>query len=136
MLGGGLKVGSGVLYAYVIIPLVENGDFTFLKYDQVIHFYGFALVAFVTYYLLRRSTTLTDKWLVPLCIFAAMGFGALNETLEFIGVLMIPETGVGGYYNTSLDLVANALGAATAAVIAPYIFKKHPPVDRQAQESA
>jgi hypothetical protein len=58
--------------------------------------------------------------------FAAMGFGALNELIEFLAVLSVPETGVGGYYNTGLDIVANALGAICAAFIAPYLFKERP----------
>jgi hypothetical protein len=43
---------------------------------------------------------------------AGMGLGALNEIVEFIAVLTLPETGVGGYVNTSLDLTANTIGAA------------------------
>jgi hypothetical protein len=44
-----------------------------------------------------------------------MGFGALNEVIEFIAVLTIPHTNVGGYINTGWDLVFNLLGALTAA---------------------
>ena len=42
-----------------------------------------------------------------LCAAAGSGFGALNEVVEFIAVLTIPETNVGGYENTGWDLVAN-----------------------------
>jgi hypothetical protein len=45
-----------------------------------------------------------------------MGFGALNEVVEFIAVLTIPNTNVGGYENTGWDLVANLTGTVVAAV--------------------
>ena len=37
---------------------------------------------------------------LTLCAAAAMGFGALNEVVEFIATLLVPETNVGGYINT------------------------------------
>ena len=46
---------------------------------------------------------------------AGLGFGALNEVVEFAATLLVPETNVGGYRNTGWDLVANLFGA-TAAV--------------------
>lgn len=45
-----------------------------------------------------------------------MGFGALNEIIEFIAFLSFPNTGVGGYENNMLDLVFNMFGAILAAV--------------------
>ena len=48
---------------------------------------------------------------------AGMGLGALNELVEFIATLLIPETNVGGYLNTGWDLVANFVGATLAAII-------------------
>ena len=43
-----------------------------------------------------------------------MGLGAVNEIIEFSAVLAVPETNVGGYYNTALDLVFNGSGAILA----------------------
>lgn len=34
-----------------------------------------------------------------------------------MAVLIMPETGVGGYVNTGWDLVANTVGATMAAVV-------------------
>ena len=115
-------VGDSVLYGYVLWPLVLDGDFTILKFDQVVHFYGFGLVSLVMYYLLCRTTELPRVWISALAIFLSMGFGALNELFEFVAVLSVPETGVGGYYNTGLDLVSNSLGAICAVFIAPFLF--------------
>ena len=44
-----------------------------------------------------------------------MGFGALNELVEFVATLIVPETNVGGYLNTGWDLVANLFGATLVA---------------------
>lgn len=46
-----------------------------------------------------------------------MGFGAANEIVEFIAVLTIPNTNVGGYENTGWDLVSNFAGSVIAATI-------------------
>lgn len=44
------------------------------------------------------------------------GFGAINEIVEFLAVVALPETGVGGYANTLLDLVFNFVGALSAVI--------------------
>jgi hypothetical protein len=46
-----------------------------------------------------------------------MGLGALNEVVEFIAVLTLPETNVGGYINTGWDLVYNAIGATVGGLL-------------------
>ena len=45
---------------------------------------------------------------------AGLGVGAFNEIIEFFATVIIPETGVGGYENTSLDLISNLIGAIIA----------------------
>ena len=57
-----------------------------------------------------------DKWtaLSIVIIMAGLGVGALNEIVEFTAVVLAPETGVGGYNNTSLDLVSDLIGAILA----------------------
>ena len=55
--------------------------------------------------------------LLIICGTSSMGYGALNEVIEFIATVFIPETNVGGYTNTSWDLVANLLGAIFATII-------------------
>ena len=106
-----------VLYSLWIIP-------DRLKYDQVVHAYGFGITTWACWHalstgLLRANGVRLSPTLgvLTLCAAAGMGFGALNEVVEFIAVLSIPNTNVGGYENTGWDLVANLLGAATAAVL-------------------
>ena len=48
--------------------------------------------------------------------FDQCGLGALNEIIEFIVTVFVPENNVGGYVNTALDLVFNLIGAVIAAV--------------------
>ena len=50
-------------------------------------------------------------------LIGAMGLGAVNEIIEFSAVLMLPDTNVGGYYNTALDLCFNGLGAVVAVLV-------------------
>lgn len=54
-------------------------------------------------------------------VMAGLGVGAFNEIVEFIITVILPDTGVGGYINTSLDLVADAIGAIGAML---YILVK------------
>lgn len=119
MAGGGIKVGGDVLYAYQLFDLYvgSTSDFQMLKFDQVVHAYGFAITAATLHFLIHRSApSLNAFGRVTLAALAAMGLGSLNEIVEFMAVLGLSETGVGGYYNTSLDLVFNALGAGIAVL--------------------
>lgn len=120
MAGGGLPVGNSVLYAYRVLPIAgDDGELTLLKFDQIVHFYGFAVTTVVLWHLLRRHfpALAGTKTLYIYPALGSMGLGALNEIIEFVAVISFPETGVGGYYNTALDLVFNGLGAAVAAVL-------------------
>ena len=55
--------------------------------------------------------------MLVLAVAGGMGFGALNEVIEFVATLMVPNTNVGGYVNTGWDLVANLIGATVAATL-------------------
>lgn len=124
MLGGLLNVpaeltdnGSGVLYSLWIIP-------NWLKYDQVVHAYGFGVATWVTWECVRTIPGIKPTvGVLSLCWLAGMGLGSLNEIVEFVAVLAIPGTNVGGYENTGWDLVANAVGSLTAAKIARFTHK-------------
>jgi uncharacterized membrane protein YjdF len=120
MAGGGVRVGNGVLYSYVVLPLANTGELAVLKYDQIVHFYGFGVATLVLWHVLRRNFPALDgtKTIFAFAVLGGMGLGALNELIEFAAVVAFPNTNVGGYFNTSLDLVFNTLGALTAAVLA------------------
>ncbi len=106
-----------VLYSWWIIP-------NLLKYDQVVHAYGFGVTTWLCWHILRNALRQPDGsavhptfGMLTLCAAAGMGFGGLNEVIEFIAVLTIPNTNVGGYENTGWDLVANLVGTIMAALI-------------------
>ena len=119
MAGGGLPVGEAVLYNLELFPIIETERLFILKYDQLVHAYGFGITAWMLHHLLTRSFP-------PICgtvtalvypALASMGLGAVNEMIEFSAVLAVPDTNVGGYVNTALDLCFNALGAVLAMVL-------------------
>jgi len=107
--------GRDVLYNCWLLP----GR---LKYDQVVHALGFGLSTWICWQGLAaalRSSGVAPRptaGLLALSALAGMGLGAVNEIVEFVAVLTIPDTNVGGYVNTGWDLVANAVGAVGAAL--------------------
>jgi hypothetical protein len=114
-----VNMETPVLYNLWLIP-------GWLKFDQLVHVYGFGITTWVCWQGLR-STLLNrtgharpTPGLLILMVAASMGFGALNEVIEFGATLLLPATNVGGYMNTSLDLVANLIGATGAAVLIWY----------------
>lgn len=110
--GGGIKVGEGVLYGVQLIPLYNGGgEMILLKYDQVVHAFGFGLCAYIIFHFLKRYITNPYRFGVyAIAMLGGIGMGVLNEIAEFIAVILFPNNGVGGYVNTSLDLVFNTLG--------------------------
>ncbi|MCC7145230.1 MAG: hypothetical protein IT443_02155 [Phycisphaeraceae bacterium] len=101
-----------VLYSLWLIP-------DYLKYDQVIHAYGFAVATWICWLGMSASLGVARPTLglLFLAALAGMGLGALNEVVEFIATLTLPNTNVGGYVNTGWDLVANTTGATLAAIL-------------------
>jgi hypothetical protein len=94
-----------------------------LKYDQVVHTYGFGVVTWVCWQGLQGAfarhgvEVRPTVGLLALCVAAGMGFGAANEVVEFLATRVLPETNVGGYENTGWDLVSNTVGCLIAAVL-------------------
>lgn len=108
---------QGVLYNWWIIPRR-------LKYDQFVHAYGFAMTTWLCWQALSASLSrrtappariAPTSGLLILCAAAGMGFGALNEVVEFAATQLLPSTNVGGYENTGWDLVFNLFGCVAAA---------------------
>jgi hypothetical protein len=116
MAGGGVPMNGSVLYNLVLVPIATVGDSVILKYDQFVHAFGFGVTAWLLHHLLTRHFPETRGTATALVYPAlgAMGLGAVNEMIEFTAVLLVPDTNVGGYINTALDLVFNALGSVIA----------------------
>jgi len=115
MLGGCVPVKGGRLYELILIPISE--EYGVFRYDQFVHIIGFGVATLVMYHLLRPLLRPgVRKWwsLSIFIVMAGLGVGALNEVIEFLITVVCPETGVGGYLNTSLDLVSDLIGALLA----------------------
>ncbi|MCA9305864.1 MAG: DUF2238 domain-containing protein [Phycisphaerales bacterium] len=117
MAGGVLELEQNgetvALYSYWLVPEV-------LKYDKLIHCYGFFAATFAVWEALRRF--LREELRTGLALFvivasAGMGLGAFNEVVEYTATVISPETNVGGYVNNAQDLVANMIGAGLAAAV-------------------
>lgn len=116
MAGGSIYLGQTRLYELILIPLPAGG-LPILRYDQAVHAFGFGVATLAVWHLLR-------PWLAEpigrgaslgiVVAMAGLGVGALNEIVEFGVTLVVPDSGVGDYVNTSLDLVANLVGATIA----------------------
>ena len=110
--GGGIRVDGDVLYGLILIPISEK--YSILRYDQVVHAFGFGVATLVVYQLLANLLPAKDmkRFSVGLVVvMAGCGLGALNESIEFLLTVLLPQTGVGGYENTSLDLCSNLFGS-------------------------
>jgi len=115
MLGGSVYLGSTRLYEWMLLPLSRS--LPILRYDQAVHAFGFGVttalaVALLRPYLVAGKAPGRDLALVV--VMAGLGFGALNEIIEYGVTLVVPDSGVGDYQNSSLDLVFDLLGALGA----------------------
>ncbi len=106
-----------VLYSAWIIPEL-------LKYDNLVHAFGFGTTAVAALQAMRpmeqrkRHPTFGQMAAATL---VACGLGSVNEIVEFIATLIAPETNVGGYFNTALDLVANLVGGVIAMLLVRFV---------------
>ena len=108
---------TAVVYNWRIIPGA-------LKYDQLVHGIGVGLVTWLCWQALAGRLRGTDgKNIVPtpgmlsLSAAAGMGFGAINEVIEFFASMALPHNNIGDYSNTGWDLVSNLVGACLAALM-------------------
>jgi hypothetical protein len=88
------------------------------RYDQATHAFGFFVATLASAQALAVCTRPARVGIGFACAAAlmGMGFGALNEVVEFAAVQTLPDTNVGDYTNTGWDMVSNALGAALGGV--------------------
>jgi putative membrane protein len=115
MAGGAVYINKVRLYEIILIPLSQ--DIPVFRYDQLVHIVGFGTATVTMFYVLKpllRADLERFAALSIIVVAAGLGIGALNEIVEFITGLIVPESGVGGYLNTSLDLAADLIGAVLA----------------------
>lgn len=121
ILGGLWPVNDSVLYSLVLLDIVGE-PYSILKYDQLVHAYCYFIIALLLWRVVTTASIDAPRWLLAaLTVLAASGVGGLNEIVEFSATVLVPNTNVGGYENTVIDLVANFIGACLAI---PF-FKEH-----------
>lgn len=109
-----------VLYNLWLVP-------RHLKFDQFVHAYGFGMTTWLCWQGFRKIVASKLKvsasqikptlGMLAICVAAGMGFGAMNEIVEFAATLTVPNTNVGGYENTGWDLVFNFYGCLISALL-------------------
>ena len=121
MLGGSIIIDNqgSRLYAWQIFNWVGD-PYYLLKYDQIVHAYCYVVISILIFFALKKhfKNNQTNA-LVVFTILASIGIGMLNEVIEFAMVVFADASkGVGGYYNTALDIVFNLIGAIIGALFA------------------
>ncbi len=120
--GGNLSFAGTKLYDVILYQFIDE-PYHILRFDQVVHVYGFFAATLASYYVLKPLLKKEHHAcaLFFIVILAGLGLGALNEIVEFPATLLVPRTGVGGYINNALDLVADLLGAIIAMI---YLWRR------------
>ena len=118
MFGGSLLLGEPRVYTRILFNLFTTGDTTLFRYDHLLHFYFYLVMTNVIYQITTHYIKPNTNWkiIAVLIFFTSMGIGAFNELIEFMPVLFLNETGVGGYFNVAWDIAFNALGALIALI--------------------
>jgi uncharacterized membrane protein YjdF len=96
----------------------------YLKYDHVVHAYGFGITTWLCWHILKTALRSPDgspvaptPGILIVCMAGGMGFGAFNEVVEFVFTRVQRDTNVGDYANTGWDLLANLVGSLVAVIL-------------------
>jgi hypothetical protein len=108
MSGGMVPINGGVLYNLWLLPC--------LRFDHVVHAIGFGFAGLAFYDSVKPRLSFAGGSGAALALMGGLGFGALNEMVEFLITRVVPDTNIGGFENTGWDLVANTVGATLAAL--------------------
>jgi uncharacterized membrane protein YjdF len=125
MAGGGLFFNNVRLYDIILIPLSQT--YPILRYDQVVHVFGFGVATIAMFELIRPLLKENLQHFVALSIviiMAGLGVGAFNEIVEALVAAALPQSGVGGYENTALDLMSDLIGSILAFVFIKWKYLK------------
>lgn len=125
MMGGLILFSNGTnLYQQILIDIVDNGGgYVILKMDQVIHCLGYGTLGFILFGVFNRKLQTNKNMILFLAILVSVGFGALNEVIEFIVVLLTEFNGVGDLHNMGFDLIFNLTGAIVGSSIQYFRLK-------------
>ena len=120
LLGGLLHISGSRLYDLVFFDLVT--------YDNLIHFFGSFILVFVSYNLVHKEIPINRLSLFTwgaLLVLMSLGFGVIAEFVEFSSVLLFNAPAAArDYFNNSMDLIINLIGAIVASGIIIFYHKK------------
>lgn len=109
MAGGMIPIsGNRVLYNLWLLP--------FIRFDHVVHAIGFGFAGMAFWESVRHTVDRSVASGAAITMMGGLGFGALNEMVEFLITRVVPDTNIGEFENTGWDLVANTIGAGLAAL--------------------
>jgi len=109
MAGGMIPIsGDRVLYNLWLLPIV--------RFDHLVHAIGFGFAGIAFWESVRPGVDRTIGSGAAITMMGGLGFGALNEMVEFLITRVVPDTNIGEFENTGWDLVANTVGAGLAAL--------------------
>lgn len=109
MIGGLVEANGEILYRWMVVPGM-------LRFDKIVHAFGFGFATMACFEVLRPSYAGSDRGAAAFAALGGLGLGALNEMVEFLIARYSESSNVGGFINTGWDLVFNTLGAVSAAV--------------------
>ena len=123
LMGGNMYIEGVRLYDIYFIPGI-------IRYDNIVHTYGTFIGTLSLYSLLAMYIDPAIRRRYPifaiLLILMAIGMGTVVELVEFLAVVLFGVTDkVGDYFNNTLDLFFNTLGASLATVV--IYFYLYPP---------
>lgn len=123
LMGGNIYIEGVRLYDIYFIPGI-------IRYDNIVHTYGTFIGTLSLYSLLAMYIDPAIRRRYPifaiLLIMMAIGMGTIVELVEFLAVVLFGVADkVGDYFNNTLDLFFNTLGASLATVM--IYFYLYPP---------
>ena len=118
-MAGGLIPASGdrVLYNVWLLP--------FVRFDHLVHAIGFGFAGLAFWESVLPTVDRRVASGAAITMMGGLGFGALNEMIEFLITRVVPDTNIGGFENTGWDLVANTVGAALAVMWVRREWQQH-----------
>jgi hypothetical protein len=117
----GLALWGALHMAGGMIPLTDDRVLynlwllPFLRFDHVVHAIGFGFAGMAFWESVRHVVDRKASSGAAFVIMGGLGFGALNEMVEFLITRVVPDTNIGEFENTGWDLVANTVGSLVAA---------------------
>lgn len=100
-MGGLLPIQDGRLYDTIILRI---------RFDKYVHSFNSFVAALLIHHLFKILKVHLPCIRNFVILMFVLGLGATIEIIEYIVLLTVPDSGVGGYHNNMQDLLANLAG--------------------------